>query len=136
MAREAINPADMYNSVEFAFSHAVAHAGSDKVIELSGQVAWDDNRELVGPGDLAAQTAQSLDNLKRVLAHVGATPADVVRLRTYVVNHSPDKLADIMPAIGAFFGGAAPAANTLVGVQALAMPEFLIEIEATAIVGG
>ena len=61
------------------------------------------------------------------------TPQDVVRLRTYVVNHSPDKLGPVSAEIVAFYGGATPAANTFLGVQALALPDFLIEIEATAV---
>ena len=64
----------------------------------------------------------------------GCTPKDVVRLRTYVVNHSPDKLGPILGEIGAFYAGATPAPNTFIGVQALALPDFLVEIEAIAAV--
>lgn len=53
-------------------------------------------------------------------------------MRTYVVDHSPDKLDTICGAISAFYGEVLPAPNTLIGVQALALPDFLIEIEATA----
>lgn len=133
MPRDAINPNDMYNAVEYGFSHATKSAGG-VTIHCAGQVAWDDNRELVGAGDLAAQAAQALSNLGRVLAHAGAKPADVVRIRTYVVGHSPDKLPAIGGAIAEFFGDVTPPANTLIGVQSLALPEFLIEIEATAVV--
>ena len=133
MAREAINPEDMYNAVQFGFSHAVAHTGS-RTIECAGQVAWDEDCNLVGEGDLAAQTAQAFRNLGKVLAHAGATPADVVRMRTYVVGHTPEKLAVIGPAIQAFYGDVTPPANTLIGVETLAIPEFLIEIEVTAVV--
>jgi len=132
MTREAINPDDMYDSVRYGFSHAIAHRGTG-TIECSGQVAWDDDGALVGDGDLAVQTAQVFRNLRKILAHAGASPADVVRMRTYVVDHTPDKLQIIGPAIAAFFGDAAPAANTLVGVAALALPEFLIEVEVTAV---
>jgi enamine deaminase RidA (YjgF/YER057c/UK114 family) len=132
MTREAINPDDMYDSVRYGFSHAIAHHGI-RTIECSGQVAWDDDGALVGAGDLAAQTAQVFRNLRKVLAHAGAGPADVVRMRIYVVGHTPDKLQIIGPAIAAFFGDAAPSANTLVGVAALALPEFLIEVEVTAV---
>ncbi|MEM6463590.1 MAG: RidA family protein [Pseudomonadota bacterium] len=132
MTRTAINPDSMYNSVQFGFSHAVQSEGG-RLLHLAGQVAWDSKGELVGPGDLAAQAHQCFANLTEVLASCGATAANVVRLRTYVVDYSPDKLDIIGPAIGAFYGDVTPAANTLLGVQALAMPDFLIEIEATAI---
>lgn len=133
MPRETINPKSMYDAVSYGFSHATK-SNSRTVIHCAGQVAWDDTGALVGAGDLAAQAAQAFRNLKKVLAEAGAGPADVVRMRTYVVNHSPDKLETIGAAIQAFYGDAPPAANTLVGVQSLALPEFLIEVEVTAMI--
>lgn len=131
MSRRAINPTTMYQSVPFGFSHAVEQHGG-RTLHLSGQVAWNASGELVGAQDLLAQTRQVLLNLKEVLRDAGATPADVVRLRTYVVNHSPEHLAAVCGLISEFYEGAEPAANTFIGVQALALPDFLIEIEATA----
>ena len=131
MTVKRINPENMYNSVNFGFFHAtVSQEGG--LLHLSGQVAWDKDNNLVGGDDLAAQTRQALANLRAVLADQGLGPADLVRIRTYVVNHSPDKLGPIGQELGAFYGDVLPAANTLIGVQTLAMPEFLIEIEATA----
>lgn len=132
MKREPVNPDTMYNSVQFGFSHAVESEGG-RLLHLAGQVAWDSNGELVGHGDLAAQAKQCFDNLTEVLASRGATAANVVRLRTYIVDYSPDKLEIFGPAVGAFYGDVVPAANTLIGVQSLAMPDFLIEVEATAV---
>lgn len=131
MTHKAINPATLYPSVQYGFSHAVEQNGG-RTLHLAGQVAWNAAGELVGPGDLAAQTRQALANLKAVLAEAGATPADVVRLRTYVVDHSPEKLGPVIGELLAFYDGATPAANTFIGVQALALPDFLVEIEATA----
>lgn len=131
MNNTPINPATLYESTQFGFSHAVEQNGG-RTLHLSGQVAWNGKGEIVGAGDLAAQTRQALANLKTVLAEVGATPADIVRLRTYVVDHSPDKLGPVIGELMAFYGGATPAANTFIGVQALALPDFLVEIEATA----
>jgi len=128
---ERINPETMYNSLEFGFSHA-SKSKEGRLLHLAGQVAWDSDRNLVGGDDLAAQTRQCLANLRDVLASEGATPADLVRIRTYVVNHTPDKLGPVAGELMAFYGDAVPAPNTWIGVQALAMPEFLIEIEATA----
>jgi enamine deaminase RidA (YjgF/YER057c/UK114 family) len=131
MTRTAVNPESLYPTVPFGFSHAVEQTGGH-TLHLAGQVAWDRECNLVGGDDVIAQTRQVLANLKVVLAAAGATPADVVRLRTYVVNHTPDKLGPICAEIAAFYGDALPAANTFIGVQALALPDFLIEIEATA----
>lgn len=132
MSRRTINPAHMYKAVGFGFSHAVESTG-DRIVHLAGQVAWDDAGNLVGSNDLAAQCAQVFRNLSEVLSECGMTPTNVVRLRTYVVDYTPDKLGVIGAAIGNFYGDTIPAANTLLGVSSLAMPEFLIEVEATAV---
>jgi enamine deaminase RidA (YjgF/YER057c/UK114 family) len=132
MPNKPINPDHMYDAVRFGFSHAVESSGR-RTLHLAGQVAWDDAGELVGRADFGAQCTQSLRNLSKVLAERGMSAANVVRLRTYVVNYSPDKLAVLGPALAEFYGDSLPAANTLIGVAALAMPEFLVEIEATAV---
>lgn len=131
MTRKAINPDSLYGSVQYGFSHAVESRGA-RTIHCAGQVAWDSEYNLVGGGDAGAQARQALSNLKAVLAAAGATPADVVRIRTYVVNHSPELLEPIGMALGEFWGDVTPAANTWIGVQSLALPDFLVEIEATA----
>lgn len=133
MNSRRINPAELYDGTRYGFSHASLQSGG-ATLHLAGQVAWDSQYQVISPGDLAAQTRQALANLKVVLASVGATPADVVRLRTYIVNHTPDKLAIVGPALAEFYAGGIPAPNTIVGVAALALPDFLIEIEATAAV--
>lgn len=128
---ERINPKELYDSLRFGFSHAALQNGG-RTLHLAGQVAWDTATNLVGSGDYAAQTRQALANLATVLRSAGCTPADVIRLRTYVVNHSPDKLGMILAEIAAFYGDATPAPNTFIGVAALALPDFLVEIEAIA----
>lgn len=131
MANNRINPDSMYNSLVYGFSHAAMQT-SGKTVHLAGQVAWDKDCNIVGGDDLAAQTRQALANIKTVIEAAGGTIADIVRLRIYVVNHSPDKLGVVLPEVGAFFGDVTPPPNTFLGVQALALPDFLIEIEATA----
>ncbi len=134
MTKETINPEALYGSVEYGFSHAVK--SDEKVtVHCAGQVAWDKDYNVVGAGDAGEQARQALANLKVVLQSAGAQVSDVVRLRTYVVNHNPSLLEPIGQAIGEFYGDVMPAANTLIGVQALALPDFLIEIEATAEIG-
>ena len=135
MTRETINPASLYPSLQYGFSHAVKSDGS-VTIHCSGQVAWDIEYNLVGGDDIAAQARQALKNLKSVLAEAGASVADIVRMRTYVVNHKPEYLETVGMAIGEFYGDTTPAANTWIGVQSLALPDFLIEIEVTAVIDG
>ncbi len=131
MSRKVINPASLYESTAYGFSHAVASNGST-LVHCAGQVAWDREYNLVGGSDLGAQARQALANLKAVLAEAGAGVEDIVRLRTYVVNHNPDCIEPVGEALAEFYGDVMPAANTWIGVQALALPDFLIEIEATA----
>ncbi|MEM7693299.1 MAG: RidA family protein [Pseudomonadota bacterium] len=128
-----INPPELYNSLEFGFSHASVSTGG-KTIHCAGQVAWDKDHNTVGVGDIGAQATQALKNLRTVLAAAGATPADIVRIRTYVVDHTPDKLGPVSEAMMAFLDGATPPPNTWIGVQALALPDFMIEIEAIAVI--
>ena len=133
MIREAINPNTLFPSTQYGFSHGIKSAGRT-TIHCSGQVAWDVNFQIVGAGDLGAQTQQALANLKEVLQAAGATPADVVRMRTYIVDYELGCLETVSALLAEFYGGELPAASTLIGVQALAMPDFLIEIEATAVI--
>ncbi|MEX0280818.1 MAG: RidA family protein [Arenibacterium sp.] len=132
MSAQRINPPSLYDSVSYGFSHATT-TEPGRMLHLAGQVAWDKEYNLVGGDDLQLQTRQALANLKEVLASQGCTPADIVRLRTYVVDHTPDKLEPVAGEIMAFYGDAVPAANTWIGVQSLALPDFLVEIEATAV---
>ena len=131
MSRTTINPDSLYASVPYGFSHAVKAQGKT-TIHCAGQVAWDKDYNVVGGNDIGAQATQALDNLKTVLAAAGASVSDIVRIRTYVVNHKPEYLEPVGAAIAAFYGDVAPAPNTWIGVQSLALPDFLIEIEATA----
>lgn len=116
-----------------AYSHVVAASGR-RTIYTAGQVSIDEGGALVGPGDLAAQTTQVMRNLGLALAAAGASYADVVKITTYVVNYKPEHRAIVGKARAAFFAKGTPPASTLVGVAALALPEWLIEIEAIAVV--
>jgi enamine deaminase RidA (YjgF/YER057c/UK114 family) len=90
----------------------------------------------VGAGDLATQTEQVMRNLGLALAAGGATYSDIVKTTMYVVNYKPEDRLVIGKARAPFFAGTAPPASTLVGVSSLAHPEWLIEIEAIAVLGG
>lgn len=117
-----------------AFSQVVIASGA-RTIYTAGQVSIDEHGTLVGPGDLAAQTAQAMRNVGLALAAAGASYADIVKITTYVVNYKPEDRTVISRARAPFFGTGAPPASTLVGVAALALPDWLVEIEAVAVVG-
>jgi len=104
------------------------------MIWISGQVAFNVKGELVGKGDLRAQTTQVYENLKNALAAAGATTADVVKVNTYVVDFKPADLAIIREVRGQYFPFENMPASTLVGVPALAFEGLLIEVEVVAVV--
>jgi len=115
-----------------AYSQAVRiETGDTALLFISGQISLDAAGNLVGAGDVAAQTEQIFKNLAAILAANGATFADVVKMTTFLVN-----IAD-RPRIGEVRGRyltSEPPASTLVAVSALANPDYLIEIEAVAAV--
>jgi len=115
------------------FSQVVAAAGG-RTIYTAGQVSIDERGNLVGADDLAAQTEQAMRNVGLALAAAGADIADIVKITTYVVNYKPEHRAIIGRARRPFFAKGPPPASTLVGVSALALPEWLVEIEAVAVV--
>jgi enamine deaminase RidA (YjgF/YER057c/UK114 family) len=112
------------------FVHAVTAAG--KLAFVSGQVALDADGQLVGPGDLAAQTAQALRNLHRILDALGADWPDVVRFAWYLLDASSVQvIRDVRDElIRPSLGDRPNPASTLVQVAALVRPEFLVEVEA------
>jgi enamine deaminase RidA (YjgF/YER057c/UK114 family) len=115
------------------FSQVVVATGK-RTIYTAGQVSIDEQGQLVGDGDLATQAAQAMRNVGLALAAVGAGFADIVKITTYVVNYRPEHRAIIGKARSPFFTGGERPASTLVGVAALAMPEWLVEIEAVAVI--
>lgn len=123
------NPSEL--SEPKGYSHVTVATGK-RTVFIAGQVALDSGGNLVGAGDLGAQARQAFRNLLAALASVGAAPTDVAKITWYVVNYSEDLRPTIAAARREAFGEHAPA-STLVGVQALARPDFLIEVEAIAV---
>lgn len=133
LERAHINPKTLFPSVAFGFSQAVTTKGG-KFVHVAGQTAWDTGLNIIGTGDFAAQARKAMENVKLALEAGGATLADVIRTRIYVVNYKPEHVEIIGALNKEFFPGDNPPASTLLGVQALALPDFLIEIEATAVI--
>jgi enamine deaminase RidA (YjgF/YER057c/UK114 family) len=94
----------------------------------------DAQKRLARDGGFAAQTERAFDNLGMALAGAGGGWADVAMLRIYVVGYDGSQIPVIGQAIRARFAAGRLPACSLVGVQALAEPRFLIEVEAVAIV--
>ena len=101
----------------------------DGLVFMSGQIAWTLDGQVVGEGDMGAQTTQAMENIGAVLADGDMDMANIVKMTVYVTDMA--KSQDAMAAINGFFD-APPPAITLVQVVALAMPEIMIEIDAIA----
>jgi len=99
-------------------------------IYVSGQVAYNANGQLVGEGDIKAQTRQVFQNIKDILTAAGAGMDDIIKINTYITDQS--KFMDMLAVRSEIFGDNPPA-STAVVVAGLAFPGLLIEVEAIAI---
>jgi len=127
MAVEHIQPAGLSNPPAYS---QVVKAGN--TIYIAGQVSQDEHGQLVGPGDIVAQANQVFENIAKALAAAGAGFSDVVKFTTYVTDpRYREALRDVR---SKYLGNNPPPASTLVVVAGLALPEYLLEIEAIAVV--
>ena len=123
-----INPAVLHKPN--GYTHVVEATGG-RTLYISGQVALDPSGALVGVGDLSAQTRQVFQNMQVALAASGATFAHVVKITIFLTDVSQiQAFRDVRDSV---FTGPLPA-STLVQVVRLARPDFLIEVEAVAVV--
>ncbi len=127
-----VNPDTMHQNS--AFSQAVVVEGSARTIYVGGQNAVDAQGTIVGIGDIAAQTEQIFANLESVLAAAGATLHDIIKVTIFIVQGN-----DLGPGFAVYqqkWGTVArPPAVSAAFVAGLAHPDFLVEIEAVAVVG-
>ena len=111
----------------------VVTARGGRTIYVSGQVPLNEKGELVGKSDLAAQAEQVFRNIDTALKGAGASFADVVKITTFVVGYRPEHRAVMHQVRAKYASKDNPPASTLLGVQALAVPDYLIEVEAIAV---
>lgn len=129
MQREIVNPWTWQDQFGFVQAHVVDEA--QRVVYCAGQTSVDPDGAPVHPGDMDKQITQAVANLELVLSQSGMQLSDVVRLNYYVTDI--DAFFASGPTLGELLTKArCRPASTLLGVQRLAFPEFLIEIEATA----
>lgn len=128
---QLLNPTGLFRPTTFS-QLAVVSAG--KLVMVSGQTARDAQSNLVGKGDLRAQTVQVFENLKIALRSAGADFDDVAKLTTFVVGLKPTDRVMIAEVIAQYFPPGRRPAHTLVGIDALAVEDLLIEVEAIAVV--
>jgi len=101
-----------------------------RVLYIAGQVAIDADGKLVGDGDIRAQARQVFRNIKAIVEEAGGSMADIVKLTTFLTNMGD--YAGLIEVRSEFIPAPYPAA-TLVEVSALVRPEWLVEVEAIAV---
>jgi enamine deaminase RidA (YjgF/YER057c/UK114 family) len=113
------------------YSQAVKVTGAQTILFLAGQVAYDDKGNPAHRGDFAGQARAVFRAVKAQVEAGGGTMQSIVKVNTYLtdIRHR----ADMVPVREEFFGKKTPA-STLVAVAALAHPDWLIEVEAIAVV--
>jgi enamine deaminase RidA (YjgF/YER057c/UK114 family) len=130
MKREIVNPWPW--SVRLGYNQGEVVSGETRTLYCAGQTATNGAGETQFPGDMTAQIGLCLDNLKAVLGGADMTLSNIVRLTIYATD--VDQLFQHYGVLMARLGpaGAAPP-TTVLGVNRLARPELMVEIEATAV---
>jgi enamine deaminase RidA (YjgF/YER057c/UK114 family) len=122
---EGLQPTPAYSQV------VVSTPG--KIIFVAGQVGVDKDGKIVS-SDLQAQAKQAFENIKTALAAAGATFDDVVKINWYVKKYKPEMRTMLREVRTGYTSKEHPPASTLIGVTSLATDEYLVEVEAIAIV--
>ncbi|WP_369130962.1 RidA family protein [Modestobacter roseus] len=128
-----VNPAGLPTTDMY---HQVSVATGSRMVFVAGQVAVDATGEKVGVGDFAAQVAQAYRNAGTALAAAGATFADVATMTVFVVDWTLDKMPAFLEGVARASAdlGVTPAAPaSLIGVSVLFDPDFLVEVQVTAV---
>lgn len=128
--REQIAPAalDIAGAARLAYAYGVR---TGDIVWIAGQVARDGEGCLVGEGDAEAQATQCFENMRAVVEAAGGTMDDVVRVNMYVTAR-PHR--DVINAVrGRYFRAPRLPVGTLLIVAGLALPEYLVEVDAVAV---
>jgi enamine deaminase RidA (YjgF/YER057c/UK114 family) len=112
------------------YSHVAVARGS-RIVFISGQVGFDAEGQLAGE-DHFSQAEQAFRNLATAVEAVGGSMESILKITIFVVRHNPDVLDRVMAVRASAFGEHKPA-STYVGVEALARPGLLVEVEAVAV---
>ena len=127
---ELINPEDLPTPT--TYTHVVIASGS-RLVFVAGQEPEGEDGKIVLRGELAVQARQVFGNVGRALSAAGARPDQVTKITIFVVDYRREHLPVIEAGRLALFGDHKPA-DTLVGVEALSHPDYLIEVEALAVI--
>jgi enamine deaminase RidA (YjgF/YER057c/UK114 family) len=132
MKKQYLNPKGV--ATPRFYSHAVTAEGAGKLVYVSGQVSWDAGGNVVGKGDMRAQSEQVFKNVEAALKVAGAGWSDVIKMNGYMVGMHGERVSAYREVRQRFLKAGALPASTLVGVERLVDPELLLEVEVVAAV--
>jgi enamine deaminase RidA (YjgF/YER057c/UK114 family) len=132
MKKQYTNPKEL--STPRFYTHAVSAEGPGKLVYVSGQVSWDAGGNVVGKGDMRAQSEQVFRNVGAALKAAGAGWSDVIKMNGYMVGLSAERVGAYREVRQRYLQEGALPASTLVGVEALVHPDLLLEVEVVAVV--
>ncbi|WP_345783678.1 RidA family protein [Xanthomonas sacchari] len=131
--RQAIQPPALFSSRPWGFSQVVI-SEPGRMVSIAGQVAWDAGGRKNAEG-LEGQFRQALKQVCIAVEAAGGTSGDIQNLRIYIPNLRSGSDADVLAKVLVeTFGSENPPASSWIGVQALAQPEYLVEVEAMAVI--
>ena len=133
MTKIPINPKTIYNGPSRPFSLGVIAEPPGRLLFVSGQAATDENGKVVGKGDVKTQTRRVLEKIKNIIEAAGGTVKDIVSVTVFLTNMQDYQAMNEVRR--EFFGGEFPS-STAIGVTALVNPDFLVEINAVAMIPG
>ncbi len=130
MKKHYLNPQALFHSPYF--THTVAVSGAKRLVYVAGQVSYDRSGQVVGRGDMRAQTEQVFESLSHNLKAAGAGWGDVVKINGYMVGINPQRLTEYRETRTRYLVPGKLPASTLVGVASLVHPDLLLEVEVIA----
>lgn len=133
MKKQYANPKEL--SVPRFYTHTVSIEGAAKLVTISGQVSWDASGNVVGKGDMRAQSEQVFRNVTAALQAAGAGWDDVIKMNGYMVGMHAERVNAYREVRSRFLKEGALPASTLVGVERLVDPDLLLEVEVIAALG-
>ena len=128
---KGFNPAGSWGPNGRGFNMAVVQQ-SGRIIHFTGQVAWDEDENLVGKGDVRLQSRQCFKNIIAVLQAVGGTLEDLVSITTYFTDRA--QLPVIQDVRNEFFDPGTAPVSTSIMVAGLGHEDFLVELTPVAVV--
>lgn len=129
MKIERVNPDDVFDPP--TYTQALRVTGATTIIFLSGQIAYDDDGGVLHEGDFAGQTREVYRSIRSLVEEAGGTMESIVKLTTYLTDMG--NYPELVKVRSEFFPKKGPA-GTAVEVGALLRPEWMVEIEAIAVI--